>query len=68
MTVADKVVSKFTSGQFLLTLISGAVFAYVACTQVIPADATIAILTTVFISYFKRDRTAENGTPPAGKP
>lgn len=50
------------SGQFLLTLVSAGVFAYTACTQKIPADATIAILTTVFISYFKRDR-ADDARP-----
>ena len=48
--------NKLLSGQWILTCICGGVFAYVACTKVIPPDATIAILTTVFISYFKRDR------------
>jgi len=54
--------NKLLSGQYLLTVICGGVFAYTACTSKIPPDATIAILTTVFISYFKRDRAAENGT------
>ena len=48
--------NKLLSGQYLLTVICGGVFAYTACTKILPADATIAILTTVFISYFKRDR------------
>jgi len=53
--------NKLLSGQYFLTVICGGVFAYVACKAIIPPDATIAILTTVFISYFKRDRTQENG-------
>ena len=48
--------NKLLSGQYFLTVICGGVFAYTACTKILPADATIAILTTVFISYFKRDR------------
>ena len=52
---------KLLSGQWILTVICGGVFAYTACTAKIPPDATLAILTTVFISYFKRDRTSENG-------
>ena len=58
--------NKLLSGQYFLTIICGGVFAYTACLKIIPPDATIAILTTVFISYFKRDRVAENGKE--GKP
>ena len=60
--------NKLLSGQWILTVICGLVFAYTACTAKIPPDAVIAILTTVFISYFKRDRPIENGHPPEVKP
>jgi len=53
--------NKLLSGRWILTIICGGVFAYTACLKIIPPDATIAILTTVFISYFKRDRVTENG-------
>ena len=59
--------NKLLSGQYFLTVTCGAVFAYTACLKIIPPDAVIAILTTVFISYFKRDRAPENG-PPENKP
>ena len=51
---------KLISGRFLLTIISGIVFAYVVCTKTLPAEATASILTMVFVSYFQRpDRKKE---------
>ena len=51
--------AKLLSGRFWLTIISGLVFAYVACTRILPPEATAAILTAVFTSYFQRsDRAA----------
>ena len=57
--------NKLLSGQWILTVICGGVFAYTSCLKILPPDATIAILTTVFISYFKRDR---NGAKPNEPP
>jgi len=51
--------NKLSSGRFLLTVISGAVFAYAVVTKLITAEATTAILSMVFISYFQRDRKKE---------
>jgi hypothetical protein len=56
--------NKLLSGQWILTVLSGCVFAYTACLKIIPPDATIAILTTVFISYFKRDRQPPEAEEP----
>lgn len=62
---------KLLSGRFWLTLISGLVFAYVACKEIMPPTATAAILTAVFTSYFQRsDRVprapeTESTTPTA---
>jgi len=61
MTLKEHIVSKFTSGQWILTVTCGIVFAYVSIKKIIPADAVIAILSMVFISYFQRDRSKENG-------
>lgn len=52
--------NKFYSGRFWLTIVAGLVFAYCACTQVLQPEATAAILTAVFTSYFQRtDRQAQ---------
>jgi len=57
-----KCLDKMLSGRWMLTVICGGVFAYVSVTKTIPVDATISILTMVFVAYFNRhDRTQENG-------
>jgi hypothetical protein len=49
---------KILSGRFILTVVCAFVFAYCAVNKTIPVDATVAILSMVFISYFQRqDRT-----------
>lgn len=55
---ASSMPPKLFSGRWLLTLISGLVFAYVACQQILPPTATAAILTAVFTSYFQRSDRA----------
>jgi len=53
---------KILSGRLWLTIICGIVFAYTSITKIIPPDATISILSMVFVSYFTRsDRKPENG-------
>lgn len=56
-----EILEKILSGRFILTVICGIVFAVVALYKIIPPDAVIAILTLVFMAYFQRDRTKENG-------
>lgn len=56
-------IAKLLSGRFLLTMISGIVFGYVAIKQIIDGATTAAILTAVFTSYFQRsDRGSDVGT------
>lgn len=53
--------TKFTSGRFILTVIGGLVFAYCAGKQILEAQATAAILSAIFLSYFNRnDRDIQN--------
>jgi hypothetical protein len=62
-----EVLDKILSGRFILTVICGVVFAYASFKKIIPPDAVIAILTTVFVSYFQRnDRKPEEETKKEG--
>jgi len=62
---SQHIIDKFSSGRWILTVICGIVFAYVAIQKIIPVDATISILTMVFVSYFNRNdrRQDGNGVP-----
>ena len=50
----DKLITKLTSGRFLLTLITGAVFMYAVYNKLLEAQAVSAIIVLVFNSYFMR--------------
>jgi hypothetical protein len=47
---------KALSGRYVLTVVCAFVFAYCAVRGRIPVDATVSILTMVFVSYFNRNR------------
>lgn len=50
--------NKLLSGRFILTVVGAVVFGICAITKTIPVDATVSILTMIFVSYFQRtDRT-----------
>jgi len=46
---------KIMSGRYYLTIVCGAVFAYGVWAKVIPPEATTAIISAVFTSYFSRN-------------
>ncbi len=53
---------KLLSGRYFLTVICGIVFAYCAVRKIIPSEAIIAVISTVFTSYFDRaDRKSVEG-------
>ena len=52
---------KLLSGRYFLTVVSGIVFAYATYTKLLNAEAVAAIVTMVFLNYFQRDRSKENG-------
>lgn len=55
-------ISKLLSGRFILTIIGGLVFAYLACSKILPSEATMGILILIFEAYFHReDRPKQNG-------
>lgn len=51
--------SKLLSGRWLLTLISGLVFAYVSIKGVLSAEAVASIISMVFIAYFQKNNQKE---------
>ena len=58
----DATINKLLSGRFVLTVIGGVTFAYAVYVKALEPQATAAILTMVFVSYFNRsDRSKENG-------
>ena len=58
-----ELLTKLGSGRYILTVISGLTFAYAVYAKIMPPEATASILTSVFTSYFLRDRSKENGQP-----
>jgi len=50
----QKIAEKILSGRFILTVLSGLVFAYTACKGMLPGEAVAAILVSVFAAYFQR--------------
>ena len=62
--------SKLLSGRLWLTVITGLVFAWCAWSKQLNSEAVCAIISTVFVSYFTRDRASDNNgseKPPVNK-
>jgi len=53
----EKIIDKFLSGRFLLTVIAGLVFAWAVYKNLLPPAATSAILVSVFKDYFGKNLT-----------
>jgi hypothetical protein len=52
-----QVLSKqFSSGRFWLTIIAGAVFAYVSVTKIIDPKDVLMVIMVVFTGYFNKER------------
>ncbi len=49
-----KCLDKLLSGRWILTVISGLVFAFAVWKRILPPEAISAIITMVFVSYFDR--------------
>lgn len=59
----NKIVEKLLSGRYYLTLVGGIVFAYAVWHKILEPQATSAILTAIFMSYFQRPDRQTNGVP-----
>jgi len=51
----EKIIEKFLSGRYFLTVVGGIVFTYAVYAKILPGEATSAILTAIFMSYFNRN-------------
>ena len=60
-------VDKIFSGRFLLTVICGLTFAYLACRKYLPNEATMGIITLVFMGYFSRTDRSKEEQPKEGE-
>lgn len=60
MKILERIIEKTTSGQWLLTVIGGFVFAYIAVEKILPPEATSAILSSIFTYYFTKSRNERN--------
>lgn len=54
MTITERIVLKLTSGQWILTVACAFTFSWLAVHGTLPAEATTAILGSVFTAYFNR--------------
>jgi len=55
------------SGRFILTMIAGFVFAYLACTKVLPQDKVMEVVLVVIYAYFTKN-TPTGGNNEKGNP
>lgn len=53
-------IKKLISGRFLLTVISGLVFAYATYAKLLDSQAVSAVLSLVFVSYFNKKENGEH--------
>ena len=53
--MSEKIINKLLSGRFLLTVIVGLVFGYMAIRGKMTSEACSAIIATVFTAYFNRN-------------
>lgn len=62
-----QIVEKLLSGRFILTIICGLTFAYLAIKGKLEAAAVTAVIGSVFASYFDRNdrKPPQNQTQPA---
>lgn len=53
---------KLTSARFILSMMAGLTFCWMAIAGKLPEDAVVAIIVMVFVSYFQRNDRKGGGT------
>ena len=61
--IPKEIYEKLLSGRYYLTLVGGIAFLYCVWKRVLEPQATSAILTAIFMSYFQRADRIQNGAP-----
>ena len=59
--IPKEVIEKLLSGRYYLTIVGGIVFAYAVYAKILDNQATAAIITAIFMSYFQRPDRTQNG-------
>ena len=59
--IVERLIWKVTSGRFIMTIIVGIVYAYLACNSILKEDRIMEITLIVLYAYFSRTRTNGNG-------
>ena len=59
MSLKEMICSKATSGKYFLTVCAGLVFVYTSYKGILPKEAIVSIITSVFTMYFLKQK--ENG-------
>jgi len=57
--IVERLVWKITSGRFVLTVIVGLVFAYLACNCILKEDRVMEVVLVVLYAYFTKKRLEE---------
>lgn len=64
----NRLVEKFTSGQWILTVVVGFTYAYCAVKSIITPETIASVSAMVFALYFRRDRKSNGTTTDADSP
>jgi len=56
MNLIERVLVKFTSGRFILTIAASIVFIYLSINEILPIDRVMEIILIIIYAYFSRPR------------
>jgi len=60
--IPKEIIEKLLSARFLLAIICGVTFSYLAVKKILPNEATMGIIILVFEAYFHRQDRQNGGT------
>lgn len=56
MNLIERVLVKFTSGRFILTIAASIVFIHLSINEILPIDRVMEIILIIIYAYFSRPR------------
>ena len=68
--IIERLIFKLTSGRFIFTVVVAGVYAYLACSQILPENRVTEITLIVLYAYFNRPRieVIDTSKPKVGLP